>query len=160
VKGLLAELAKGNLTIEQLRTQLKRSPKSAAPKHRSHSLTELTERALSDLKKAGQATRKDIVIRAFDDVAERLYFDSRIKPALVIYLPQSRRILVMDDTRWAGSMASFQILKREFLRNVAVGPSLFDLVFVYANTWMADVETLINLMHPEDRARIVLKAFD
>jgi hypothetical protein len=42
-----------------------------------------------------------------------------------------------------GTAASFMRQRKEFLRNVLIGASLYDLVLVYAPHWHEDIEKLV-----------------
>jgi hypothetical protein len=46
--------------------------------------------------------------------------------------------------------------RREFLRHVLAGASLYEFVFVYASIWRADVEKLTRAMRPEVRDRVIV----
>ena len=55
-----------------------------------------------------------------------------------------------------GTAASFMTQRQEFLRNVLIGASLYDLVLVYAPHWHEDIEKLVGAMRPDSRSRIIL----
>jgi hypothetical protein len=46
--------------------------------------------------------------------------------------------------------------RREFLRHVLAGASLYEFVFVYVSIWRKDVEKLMQAMRPEARGRVIL----
>jgi hypothetical protein len=83
-------------------------------------------------------------------------FATPMKPSFVLNLPGARRVLVMDDRTSHGKGASFMWQRREFLRHVLAGASLYEFVFVYVSIWRKDVEKLMQAMRPEARGRVIL----
>lgn len=154
---LLKDVAEGRLTIVQLRGMLKKSSKTAARRQRvSHPEESLEKRALAELEMQGILKRADTALATFQDMDHWSYFDSHTKPVLVIHLPRDRRIIVMDDRSVSATAASFMRQRREFLRNILAGASLYDLVYVFASIWHEDVAKMVREMRSEMRRRVVL----
>lgn len=152
---LLADLAAGNLTVEQLVDELDKTKKAAKrnrPKTPDRSLEEL---AKAELEKRDIAIADDMKVVPFEAVDTSPYFDRQTRPALVILLPEARRVVVMDATRVAGMPISFMRQRKEFLRNILVAAHFYDFVLVYAAHLLADVEALIASGGRDARRRII-----
>lgn len=153
---LLREVAAGKLTIDQLRAQLKKSDKAASRRNRAQAQEEpLEERAKADLEAREIGRSADMFVTGYKELGH-WYFDSHTKPAFVILLPQDRRIVVMDDRLVSGATFSFAHQRKEFLRNILTGASLYDFVLVYTTVWREDVERLVRAMRPELRERLIV----
>jgi hypothetical protein len=85
-----------------------------------------------------------------------LFATPLMKPSFIIHLPQARRVLVVDERTSQGAGASFMTRRKEFLRHILAGATLYEFVFVYASNWRNEVEKLVQAMRPEVRAHVVL----
>jgi hypothetical protein len=157
-RELLRDVAAGKLTVVQLRAQLKKSATAASKRSRAQAQeVPLEQRAKADLEAREIGKSADMVVTPYEeDLDRRSYLDSRMRPAFVIHLPEARRIVVMDDRLVSGTAVSFIMQRKEFLRNVLAGTSLYELVLVYASIWREDVEKLKRAMRPEARQRLIL----
>jgi hypothetical protein len=152
-RKLLEEVAEGRLTIMQLRDLLKKSPKAAKRKNGS-SLATIEESVIRELEVRRVGNRSDMVVRHADDDEYGWLFATPIKPSFVVHLPEMRRVLVLDERMSQG--ASFMSQRRDFLRHILVGASLYDFVFVVAVAWRKDVRKLLQQMRPTLRSQIIL----
>ena len=153
-RQLLDDLAAGNLTVEQLVLELKKS------KQIRRSRVAIPASSLEDLAKAqlqarGIAAADDMKVFPFEEVDTPEYYDWQTKPALAIILPHDRRIAVMDATRIGGPPSSFIRQRKEFKRNIVSAAAFYDYVLVYALSWRADVEKLLMSVRSDVRARII-----
>jgi hypothetical protein len=154
---LLADLTAGKVTIHQLRRQLKKSDKVAKrARAASDDDVPLVERAKAELRSRGIGGDGDLFVVDILDMADAWYFDSQTRPARVIIFSPSGRAALLDGSAVSGLANSFMRQRKEFLRNVLIGASLYDYVLIWAPFWHADVEQLVSAMRPDSRSRVIL----
>jgi hypothetical protein len=155
-RRLLADVIAGNLTVEQLVGELKKSKEKSAKRKRilppPSSLEELAKAAILAL---GVEGAESMSVFPFEQMDTSEYYDWRTRPALAITLPH-HRVAVMDERRVAGTDASFFRQRKEFKRNILSAVAFYDYVLVYAPSWRADVEKLRTSTQPGIRERIIL----
>jgi hypothetical protein len=154
---LLKDVAEGRLTIVQLRGLLKRSTKAAARRQSaSFSANWLEDRVKRGLEVQRVCKRREMLVRPADDEEYGWLFSTQMRPSFVVHLPEARRVLVLDERMSQGVGASFMAQRREFLRHILVGASLYDFVFVFAVAWRNDVKKLLRQVQPMLRSQIIL----
>jgi hypothetical protein len=117
-RQLLEELAAGNLTVEQLVLELKKSKRKTKRSSAPISASSLEDLAKAELQARGIAVDVDMKVFAFEEVDTPEYYDWQTKPALAIILPHEQRVAVMDATRIGGTPTSFIRQRKEFMRNI------------------------------------------
>jgi hypothetical protein len=153
---LLKDVVARKLTTDQLSAQLKKLGKTASKRSRAQAQQVSPERAKADLEARAIGKSAAMAVTQYDGLDHWWYFDSRMRPAFVIDLSEEHRIVVMDDSLVSGTAASFMQQRKEFLRNVLAGTSLYEFVLVYASIWLVDVEKLKRVMRSEARQRVIL----
>jgi hypothetical protein len=104
-RELLSEVAEGKLTIIELRKLLKKSNKVAAKRQRSTVPAEpLEEGVMQELEVREVCKRGDMLLSRADEDEYWWLFATAMKPSLVINLPETRRVLVMDDRTSHGNL--------------------------------------------------------
>jgi hypothetical protein len=159
-RKLLEDVAEGRLTILQLRELLKRSRKAVKPKRLSALATSLEGFVMQELEVRRLGKRSNMVLRFAEDGEFGWLFPAPIKPSFVVHLPEARRVLVLDERASRGAGSSFIAQRREFLRHILVGASLYDFVFVFVSAWRNDVQKLLRQMRPILRSQIILASHE
>jgi hypothetical protein len=155
-RQLLDEVVAGNLTVEQLVSELKKSKEKAAKRKRVQPPpSSLEELAKAELLARGIADADGMKVSPFEQMDTPEYYDWQTRPALAIVLPHDRRVAVMDATRIGGTPTSFIRQRKEFKRNIISAAAFYDYVLVYAPSWRADVEKLRISAQPDIRGRII-----
>jgi hypothetical protein len=153
---LLADMVAGKVTIQQLKDQLKKSDRVAKRARKARDDVPLVERAKAELASRGIEDIKDMEEVDILHSQDAWYFDRGTRPSHAIILPYERRAVLVDGTSFMGSVGSFTIRRKEFLRNILIGASLYDYVIVWAPFWHKDAEELLKGMLPDPRARVIL----
>jgi hypothetical protein len=155
---LLKELTAGEVTIVELRKELKKSDKVARRVRKAHDDKPLVERAKAELAARGIETLANM--RKVDILHTKgaWYFDPGTRPAHAILLSRERRAVLLDGTAFKGAIGSFMRQRKEFFRNILIGASLYDFVLVWAPFWREDVGVLIEAMPPDTVSRIFVLA--
>jgi hypothetical protein len=153
---LLKELTAGEVTIVELRKELKKSDKAAKRARRAHDDVPLIARAKAEL-----AARGIEAIANMDDVdilhtKEAWYFDPGTRPARAIILPRDRYAVLLDGTAFKGTVGSFMRQRKEFFRNILIGAGLYDFVLVWAPFWLDDVRAFVDDMQPDMAERVIV----
>lgn len=153
---LLEDIVEGRLTILQLREILKKSSKSARhPGGKAHPTSSM-DRVVRELEARGICKRSDVALGRADDEAFGWLLGTPMNKSFVVHLPKARRALILDEKMSHGSGASFALQRREFLRNVLIGASLYDFVLVFAAAWRHEVEKLIQQLPPVLQKNVIL----
>jgi hypothetical protein len=155
---LLADVAAGKVTIRQLKDQLKKSDRVAKRARKARDDVPLVDRAKAELASRGIEAIKNMKDVDILNTQDAWFFDRGTRPSHAIIFPRQRRAVLLDGTAFQGSVGSFMIRKKEFLRNILIGASLYDYVIVWAPFWRKDVQELREGMLPDPRARVILIA--
>jgi len=157
-RKLLAEASEGKVTIRQLKGQLKKSDRVAKRARKVRDDVPLIERAKAELASRGIEDIKNMKEVDILNTQDAWYFDRGTRPshAIMLPLPYERGAVVLDGTSFQGSVGSFMMRRKEFLRNILIGASLYDYVIVWAPFWHKDVEEFLKTMLPASGGRVVL----
>jgi hypothetical protein len=154
-RKLLEDVSEGKLTIMELRELLKKCRKSAKRPGGAHSTSSL-DRVARELEIRNICRRGEVVLARADEDEFGWLLTTLMKRSFIVRLPEARRALILDAMMSQGSGTSFAMQRRGFLRNVLVGASLYDFVFVFAAAWHYEVEKLVQQLRPVLRKSVIL----
>lgn len=153
---LLEDIVEGRLTIVQLREILKQSVKNAKRQKGAAQTESDVDRVAREFTVRKICKPADMVLRHGNDEEFGWLLGRPMQQSYVVHLPRSRRALILDTKMSRGAGSSFALQRREFLRNVLIGASLYDFVIVFAAAWYNEVEKLVRQLRPPLREQIIL----
>jgi len=155
-RKLLADVSEGKLTIMQLRELLKKSTRSARRPGGAAHVTSSVDLVARELEIRNICKQSDVVLGRADEEELGWLLATPMKQSFIVLLPEARRALILDGKLSHGAGASFALQRREFLRNVLIGASLYDFVFVFPAAWHRETEKLLRQLRPALRKNVIV----
>ncbi len=160
-KQLLDQLRKGTVSVRQLKSEFDKISDLPAPAEATADRIDATRLRTIIAKLAARpgkpVSASAVVLTQFKawDTPPPM-FDRVAYPVFMAALPEERKVVIFDEGVLAWPVSPDRV-KREFLRNIAVAATLYDLVLVICSSMESDVHRLRSKMRTECRRRISVR---